>query len=304
MELIDTHAHLDYSEFDADRDEVVRRAAEAGVTRIISIGTNLESSQRAIRLAEKYEGVFASVGVHPNDCGEAPEDAVDQLRVLATHKKVVAIGETGLDYHYLPSRNSTHLREIALPRTTIVGALETRPTQPSPTDMAADAAHKSRQAQFFRAQLELALELGKPVVIHQRDSFEDVVKVIEESLAKDNRGRNAAPTGAGLRGVFHCFGENLERAQRVLAIGFHISFTGILTFKNAVALREVAASLPPDRVMVETDCPFLAPQPHRGKRCEPAHTRLTAEQLAAVTGRSLGEIADITTAMARRFFGI
>jgi TatD DNase family protein len=296
IELIDTHSHLDYSEFDADRDEVVKRAAEQGVTRIITIGTNLEGSRRALKLAEKYEGVYASVGVHPNDCDEAPEDAIDRLRELAKHRKVVAIGETGLDYHYLPSRGAAHLREIASPRTTMVGALETRPRPPNAAELAADAAHKSRQAQFFRAQLELAFDVGKPVIIHQRDSFDDVAEILEGFIGKGD--------GRRLRGVFHCFGENLMRAQRVLALGFHLSFTGILTFKNAVRLREVAAALPLDRLMVETDCPFLAPQPHRGKRCEPAYVRLVAEQLAAVQRRPLEEVAGLTTETARRLFGV
>jgi TatD DNase family protein len=312
MVLIDTHAHLDYPEFDADRDEVVRRAAEAGVTRIISIGTNLESSQRAIALAEKYEGVFASVGIHPNDCVEANDDAITRLRELAKHPKVVAIGETGLDYHYLPSKlKSGNRREEVGNPPPHVGGYE------------ADEARKSLQAKFFRAQLELAVELGKPVIIHQRDSIEDVVRMIEEFRGREVRGREAAPTKIAsaedrggdaapaknaapkrLRGVFHCFGENYERAERVLGLGFNISFTGILTFKNAASLREVAARLPLERVMMETDCPFLAPQPHRGKRCEPAHTRLVAEQLAAVKGCALEEVARVTTATARGFFGI
>jgi TatD DNase family protein len=285
MQLIDTHAHLDYPEFDADRDEVVRRAAESGVTRIITVGTNIDSSRRAIWLAEKYEGVFASVGVHPNDCAAAADDAVERLRELAQHPKVVAIGETGLDYHYLPSRKDRGSQREAAENPTphVVGYDD-------------DASHKLRQALFFRGQLELARELGKPVIIHQRDSFEDVAAVIEDFQKQGGEQK--------VRGVFHCFGEDCTRAERVLALGFNISFTGILTFKNAAALREVAARLPLGRVMVETDCPFLAPQPFRGKRCEPAHIKLTAQQLADAKGVSLDEIACVTTATARDFFGI
>lgn len=318
VELIDTHTHLDYPEFDADRDEVIRRAAEAGVTRIISIGTNLESSRRAIALSEKYEGVFASVGIHPNDCAEANDDAITRLRDLAKHPKVVAIGETGLDYHYLPSKiKSSNRGEVIANPSPHVGGYGNG-------NYEADAAHKSRQADFFRSQLGLAEELGKPVIIHQRDSYDDVVKLIEEFQGRGSRGGDAAPTESATsienrggeavptenaapirrRGVFHCFGESWERAERVLALGFNISFTGILTFKNAASLREVAARLPLERVMVETDCPFLAPHPHRGKRCEPAHTRLVAEQLATVKGCSLEEVARITTATARNLFGI
>jgi TatD DNase family protein len=316
VELIDTHAHLDFAEFDADREEVIRRAAGQGVTRIVTVGTGLESSARAIALAEKYDGVFASVGIHPNDCDAAPEDAMERLRELARHPKVVAIGETGLDYHYLPSKTAAHLRQLADPPLTISGAPPTRKLEADPSDLAADMIHKSRQALFFRGQLDLASELGKPVIIHQRDSFDDVLSILEryvtgEVATKPNQNSETdflRETEEGpsrrVRGVFHCFGESAARAQRIMAIGFYVSFTGVLTFKNASSLRDAAAKLPLERVMVETDCPFLAPQPFRGKRCEPAHVRRVTEQLAEVKHSSFEDAAAATTATARRFFGV
>lgn len=278
--LIDTHAHLDYPDFQEDFDAVLERAREAGVTRIVSIGTGIESSRRAIRLAEKFDGVFAVVGVHPTNVGDEPEDFLKALRELASHPKVAAIGETGLDYHHLPSE--------ALTSSPAIAALQAD-TPEDAQSAVVDGAYKSAQADAFRQQLDLAAELGLNVVIHQRDAWDDTVDILR-------------PYSGQLRGVFHCFGNMPDQAAEVLAMGHLVSFTGIVTFKNAPIVRDVAAGVPPDGYMVETDCPYLAPAPHRGKRCEPWHTRLVAEKIAEVRGISLESVAEETTKTAERFF--
>jgi TatD DNase family protein len=281
--LIETHAHLDYPDFADDFDEVLRRATEAGVTRIITIGTSVESSRRAVDLAERYPNIYAVIGVHPTTADEAEEDVIDPLRELARSPRVVGIGETGLDYHRLPSA------EIAKgKRAQVLAALQTGTKEQLEAGLH-DGAYKSKQASLFEQQLDLALELGLNVVIHQRDAWEDTLELMR-------------PYAGKLRGVFHCFGGSLEQAQTVIALGHLVSFTGIVTFKNGAAVRDVAAELPLDRFMVETDCPYLAPVPFRGKRCEPAHTRLVAESIAEARGAALEEIARATTATAENFF--
>jgi TatD DNase family protein len=281
--LIETHAHLDYPDFADDFDEVLRRATEAGVTRIITIGTSVESSRRAVDLAERYPNIYAVIGVHPTTADEAEEDIIDPLRELARSPRVVGIGETGLDYHRLPSA------EIAKgKRAQVLAALQTGTKEQLEAGLH-DGAYKSKQASLFEQQLDLALELGLNVVIHQRDAWEDTLELMR-------------PYAGKLRGVFHCFGGSLEQAQTVIALGHLVSFTGIVTFKNGAAVRDVAAELPLDRFMVETDCPYLAPVPFRGKRCEPAHTRLVAESIAEARGAALEEIARATTATAENFF--
>jgi TatD DNase family protein len=257
--LIDTHAHLDYSDYDDDRAQVISRAAEAGVTEIISIGTRIDSSTRAVELAENFPNIWATVGIHPCEVVEAPDDAMERLRALAQSSRVVAIGEIGLDYHHLPEN----------------------PAEVEP--------NKARQAALFRMQLELCVELGLNAVIHQRDSWEDVLKILREFTGR-------------VRGVFHCFGGTLEQANEVIALGHLVSFTGIVTFKNARLVQATAQSVAFDQFMVETDCPYLAPVPDRGKRCEPAHTRNVAEQIAKLRGVSVEEIAARTTETARGFF--
>jgi len=257
--FIDTHAHLDYTDYDPDRAEVISRATEAGVTEIISIGTRIDSSARALELAENFPNIWATVGIHPCDVDNAPDDAVAQLRALAQSRRVVAVGEIGLDYHRLPE------------------------------DPAAAEANKQRQAVLFRQQLELAAELGLNAVIHQRDSWEDTLHLLAEFTGK-------------VRGVFHCFGGTLEQAHEVIALGHLVSFTGIVTFKNAKQVQETARHIDPRHFMVETDCPYLAPAPDRGKRCEPAHTRCVAEFLAELRGVALETLAMRTTENAREFF--
>lgn len=257
--LIDTHAHLDYSDYDPDRAEVIGRAADAGVTEIISIGTRLDSSTRAVELAENFPNIWATVGFHPCDVDHAPGDGIDRLRALAQSRRVVAIGEIGLDYHHLPE------------------------------DPAAVEVNKKLQAEWFRRQLELTAELGLNAVIHQRDSWDDTLRILGDFTGK-------------VRGVFHCFGGTIEQARQVIALGHLVSFTGIITFKNAKQVQETARQIDAGQFMVETDCPYLAPVPDRGRRCEPAHTRRVAQQIAELRGVAIEKIAESTTATAREFF--
>ena len=259
----DTHAHLDYPDYAADLPEVIERARTAGITKIISIGTDLESSARAIRLAEHFAGVFAAVGWHPSNAHVAPDDIRQPLRELVKHPKVVAIGETGLDYHHLPGEKSGNTGD--------------------------DIPYKQKQAEIFRQQLEIAVEAGLNCVIHQRNSFDDTLAQLK-------------PFAGRVRGVFHCFGENTERMRRVLEIGSLVSFTGIATFKNGQNVRDTIAATPPDRFMLETDCPYLAPVPYRGKRCEPAYVKEISETAAQVRGCPLEELSAATCKTAAEFF--
>jgi TatD DNase family protein len=258
----DTHAHLGFPGFAADLPAVIERAHEAGIAKIISIGTDLESSARAIQIAETYPHVYAAVGWHPTHVLDAPEDLRPALRELARHPKVVAIGETGLDYHHQPG-----------------GAGEE-------TDF---ERYKTRQAEIFRQQMEVAVDLGLNCIIHQRDSFDDTLAQL-------------TPFASRTRGVFHCFSESVEAMRRVLALGSLVSFTGIVTFKNGANVREALAAAAPGQFMFETDCPFLAPVPYRGKRCEPAYVREIAELAAGVRNCSLEELSAATCETAHRFF--
>jgi TatD DNase family protein len=262
--LYDTHAHLGYPDFTDDLAQVIERAQTAGVTKIITIGTDLESSTRAIQIAESFPCVFAAVGWHPSDASSAPEDVRPVLRPLAHHPKVVAIGEAGLDYHRLPSKQSGG----------------------TPED---DQRYKAKQLVVFQQQLELAAELGLNCVVHQRDCFEDTLRAVQEYAGR-------------VRTVFHCFANPVDDMQRVLATDGLVSFTGIVTFKNAALIRETAQAVPADRFMLETDCPFLAPMPFRGKRCEPAYLRHTAEGISQVRGLTLEELGELTCRTADAFF--
>jgi TatD DNase family protein len=264
MVFYDTHAHLDYPDFANDLPEVIARAESAGISRVICIGTDLDSSRRAIELAELFPGVHAVVGWHPSHATEAPDDIRPGLRELAQHPKVVAIGETGLDYHRLPSQNSKGTA-------------------------AEDERYKSKQAQLFQQQLEIAAELRLNCVSHQRNCF-------DAALAQ------LAPFASKVRGVFHCFAGTDHEMQRVIGLGSLISFTGILTFKNAQTVRDTLAATPPDQFMLETDCPFLAPNPFRGKRCEPAYVKEIAAMAAQVKECSLEELSRTTCETAHRFF--
>jgi TatD DNase family protein len=284
MTIVETHAHLDYPDFASDFDDVLRRANEAGVTRIITIGTSIESSRRAIELAEKYPNIFAVIGVHPTYAGETPDDVMTPLRELAKSPRVVALGESGLDYHSLPSREAAKDKKVQVFANALQGE-----TEEQIDASIADGAYKSKQAILFEQQLDLAVELGLNVVIHQRDAWADTLEIMQPYTDK-------------LRGVFHCFGGTREQAEEVIALDHLVSFTGIVTFKNGVTVREVAAQIPLWKFMVETDCPYLAPVPFRGKRCEPAYTRLVAESIAAARGVPLQEVAEATTETAEKFF--
>lgn len=262
-EFFDTHAHLDFPDFNADIADVVSRATEAGISRIITIGTTLDGSRRAIAIAERFTGVFAAVGVHPGHVDESPDDIRDELARLAAHPKVVAIGETGLDFYR-------------------------RPNEPVP-DPEADAKNRAKQASLFRQQLEVAESLGLNVVIHTRDSFQPTLDQF-------------CPFAAKVRGVFHCWVSSVAELHEVAALGSLASFTGIVTFKNGTNVREAAVAARPDGFMLETDCPFLAPVPYRGKRCEPAYVAEIASAVAAARGCSLEELSALTCTTARKFF--
>ena len=260
----DTHAHLDYPDYAADLPQVIERAQAAGITRMISIGTDLASSERAVALSERFECVFAVVGWHPSNALEAPEDLRPELRRLAAHPRVVAIGETGLDYHHLPSE------------------------QPEFT-AADDARYQQKQAAIFRQQLEVAAEFGLNCVIHQRSALEDTLAQLE-------------PFSTRVRGVFHCFVDDAAAMRRILALNSLVSFTGIVTFKNAPGVRDTLAATPLGEFMLETDCPYLAPVPFRGKRGEPAYVKEIAEVAARVKGCTLDELSAATCAAAAKFF--
>jgi TatD DNase family protein len=281
--LIDTHAHLDFPDFANDLEDILRRAEEADVKRVITIGTTIESSRRAIELAKNHSSVYAAIGVHPSYAEEAEDDVITPLRELAKNPRVVAIGETGLDYHRLPSQELAKEKQVQ-----VMTALQTETDEEIEAQIR-DGAYKSKQASLFQQQLDLAMELGLNVVIHQRDAWADTLEILRAYTGK-------------VRGVFHCFGGSLDEANEVLELDHVVSFTGIVTFKNGVAVQRVAAAIPLWKFMVETDCPFLAPVPFRGKRCEPGYTRIVAEAIAAARGVSLNEIAEATTETAEHFF--
>lgn len=261
----DTHAHLDYPDFVPDFDQMVEQAKAAGITKLISIGTDLASSANAIELAERYDSIYAAVGWHPSNVMDAPADIRADLAKLAEHPKVVAIGETGLDYYRLPSSQG----------------------QGTATD---DQTYKARQEEVFLQQLEVAANAGLNCVIHQRgDCLEDTLRLMQPYIGR-------------VRGVFHCFAGDSTAMQRVLATGSLVSFTGIVTFKNGQNVRDTVAATPLGKFMLETDCPYLAPVPYRGKRCEPAYVKEIAQTVADVKGCSLDDLSAATCAAAKEFF--
>ncbi len=253
--LIDSHCHLDQDAFDDDRAAVIARARAAGVGRMITVGAGgpLASNHAAVALAEGDPDVFAAVAVHPHDASDITDDTWDELRRLWAHPKVVAVGETGLDYYY----------------------------EHSPAEV---------QQRHLRRFVREAGRAGLPLVIHCRDAFPDLLRIFAEEDA------------AAVGGVIHCFSGTPEEAEACLALGFALSFSGIVTFKTADRLREVVRRTPLDRILIETDAPFLAPIPHRGKRNEPALVRSVAEEVARVLGMELAEVARLTIANTERAF--
>ena len=255
--LIDSHAHIQGKEYAGEAEAVIARARDAGVETIIAVGGagDMSSNSEAVALAAKFENVYATVGMHPHDAKDVGAEELKTLRELASSPKVVAVGETGLDYYY---NHSPH--EV--------------------------------QRRVFAQFIHLARDTQLPIVVHERDA----------AIAAADLLRNE---GAGkLRGVIHCFTGNYEAACAYLDLGFYLSFTGIITFKNADALREVVRKVPLERVFVETDSPFLTPVPHRGKRNEPAYVRFVAETIARVKAVPLDEVARVTSANVRRLFAI
>ncbi len=251
--MIDTHCHLEMEPFDVDREDVIKRAQEAGLEAIITIGSDFEGNRGGVALAEKYDSVFAAVGMHPHDAKNLTQAAFDQIKIWSAHRKVVAIGEIGLDYHY-------------------------------------DHSPREVQRAAFRQQLDFAIETGLPVCVHSREAKEDTLQILKDS---------------GIRqGVMHCFSGDRDMAEEVLAMGFHISIAGPVTFKKASQLREAAKIIPDERLLVETDAPYLAPEPYRGKRNEPAFVVHTARLLAELRGVSAEDIDRITTTNAKRLFKI
>ena len=240
MILVDTHAHLDFGQFDADREAVIRRATQAGVAAIVNVGTDPASSRRAVQLADQHEMIYAAVGMHPHDARRLDGAALAELRDLAQSRRVVAVGEMGLDYY----------------------------RDRSPRDV---------QRRAFQAQLAWAAKLDKPVIVHDRDAHQDIIHILADWAGKVN-----SPSLAGRLGVLHTFSGDLAMARRAIELGFYISISGPVTFKNAQRLHTLVRALPLDRLLVETDCPFLTAHPHRGERNEPGYVRLVAEAIAEI----------------------
>ena len=247
--LIDTHAHIYYEDFAQLIEEVIQSASDNGVEKIITVGVDLKSSEECIKLAEKFPSVFATCGYHPHEAVKAPKRYLYELENMAAHPKVVAIGEMGLDYHY-------------------------------------NFSDPKIQQKVYREQLELAVALQLPAVVHCRNSDDDILQGINESACEN--------------GVIHCFASNVEFAEKILETGFHISFTGMITFVKE--LEEVVIEIPLERMMVETDSPYLSPKPHRGKKNEPKNVLHVAEKIAELKEIDLEEVAESTTETAMNLF--
>jgi TatD DNase family protein len=251
--MIDTHCHLDMKEFDSDREEVIKRAREAGFEALITVGSDLQGTLKGMRLAEKHDFIYASVGIHPHDARDFTEGVYADLRQWSAGQKVVAIGETGLDYHY-------------------------------------DHSPRETQKEVFRSHLRLAGEVGLPVIVHSREAAGDTLTILKESGIQ--------------RGVLHCFSGDREMAEKAMAMGFYLSVAGPVTFKKSLLLKEIVRLIPDDYILVETDAPYLAPEPFRGKRNEPAYMLSTLRHVADLRGVSLEDMARITSLNAKRLFAV
>lgn len=250
--FIDVHAHLDDKAFHKDREEVLQRIKEAGII-VVNAGADIKSSYFSVELAEKYDFIYACVGVHPHDAAKVPKDYLRELEELAKHPKVIAIGEIGLDYYY-------------------------------------EFSDRKIQQKVFLEQLELAESLNLPVVIHNRDAHQDTLNTLRKS--------------APIKGLMHCYSGSLELARELLKLGFYFSFGGVITFKNAKKPKEVASQLPLDRILLETDCPYLSPEPYRGKRNDPTRIPIIAEVLAKLRETSVQEIEDTTFSNFTKLFSL
>ena len=259
--MIDTHCHIEFDGYDGDRDAVIQRAIDAGVTMIVNPAVDVASSQAIGALALRYNGLYATIGVHPNSTANLPDGWLETLRTLGRGPKVVAVGEIGLDYYR-------------------------------------DRSPKAAQRAAFEAQLALAAELALPVIIHNRDAHDDIMPILESWAA------SLPPEQAESPGVLHSFSAPQAIAERALAAGFYLGFTGPITFKNADDLRRIAAQVPLDRIVVETDGPYLTPTPHRGQRNEPAYIPFIVERLASLHRVTSDDMAKITTHNARRLFNL
>lgn len=253
--LFDTHAHYDDSKFDKDRDEVIEKVRKSGVSHIVNAASNICSAVECIALAQEHDFIYAAVGVHPHNVEDINDSTIVTLADFARNRKVVAIGEIGLDYYY-------------------------------------DNAPREVQKHWFARQIALAKSISLPVIIHDRDAHEDTMKIIKAEDAK------------AVGGVFHCYSGSVEMAREVLKNNFYISIGGAVTFKNAVKLIEVAKFVPDDRLLIETDCPYMTPEPHRGKRNDSGYIRLVAEKIAGIKGMSFEEIAEVTSRNAKELFKI
>lgn len=253
--LFDTHTHLNAEQYEMDCADVIQRAEEAGVTRMVVVGFDRPTITKAMELIDTYPNLFGVIGWHPVDAVDLTDEDLNWIEELTKHPKVVALGEMGLDYHW----------------------------DKSPADV---------QKRVFRKQIHLARKLDLPIVIHNREATNDVLTILEEENAQE------------VGGIMHCFSGDLEAAKRTLDLGFHISFGGPVTFKNAEETREVAKHVPLNRLLIETDCPYLSPHPYRGKRNEPARVKLVAEQLAELHELSLEELAALTMNNANQLFRI
>ncbi len=254
--MIDAHAHLEDDAFDEDREELINNLKADGVDLVFNCGSSVETSVQSIELAEKYENIYAIVGIHPLYADEFNEDTLREIEELATRDKVVAIGEIGLDNHY------------------------------------EDAPSKDQQMEAFLAQLELAKKLNMPIVIHSRDAHK-----VTFDILKAERDKN--PDFVCL---LHCYSGSVELMREYMKLGFYISLGGATTFKNARVPKEVATEIPIDRLLLETDCPYMAPVPYRGKRCEPKHVLETAKNIAELRGITLEELLEHTDANTYRFY--
>jgi TatD DNase family protein len=262
--LIDTHAHLDFEQFDGDVDGALERAAEVGVNRVINVGTTLERSITSIELADRYENVFATIGIHPSDANDVNDDVIASLKKLAAGEKVVAVGEVGFDFFH----------------------------KENPDEITQESA--------FFAQSDVAIEAGLPIIVHSREAEEITLQHLAEhaqNAKADNPVRNEF-------GVVHCFTGSLGFAEEALKLGYLISFTAPVTYPKNEELREVVKALPLEKIMVETDSPFLPPADKRGSRNEPAFVVATAQAIADIKGIEFGEVAQETTANAERLFGL